>query len=448
MRQIKISSIIDSPSFYSILAQVFRIISGPLILLVLSKKMSPDELGFYFTFINIAAMQQMMEMGFGFTTTQFVAHAISSEKTKSERSKSINNYHRLTKVWFFSVALLILTVINGFGLWFYSDYVGVITWIYPWFILIIGISVSSVFMPMQILLEGGQKQKVVYKVRLISSLIYTLVLFFLIVSNCGLYSLGLATLISSIAVPIMLYREFSVFNKNYKCIEPWNLVDMKLTFKEVWPMLSKISISWVFGYFFWNSFNLITFKIFNAEVAGKMGMSISLLKAGYSISESLMVAKVSRIANLISQKKIRFASVVFYKTYRSSLLLLMCGYSIFYLLLISIDIPFLNKKILDPVNLLGVALYFVLLLPITLQASYCRAFKCEPYFYLSLFMNISLPFAFYLSCLIIPDGVFFPLCVINFICLLWSYKIYNGYRLKIKITDSSTGFVCSRGRYD
>lgn len=45
------------------------------------QKPSDAEMSFYYSFFNVIAIQQMLEMGFGFVLKQYIAHAYKHDFT-------------------------------------------------------------------------------------------------------------------------------------------------------------------------------------------------------------------------------------------------------------------------------------------------------------------------------------------------------------------------------
>lgn len=418
-----------SASLFSVLSQLARVVSGPLVLLVITSSLDSEVMGFYFTFINIIALQQILEMGFGFTIVQFISHAQTKGGGEKHTVQANSyRYYLLSKVWFLIIAICVAVFINLGGVWFYSGYQGGVAWLYPWQLLIVSVSINCFLMPCQILLEGAQQQVVVYRARFFSAIVGSVMLLICIFYNLGLYSLSIAGIGSSMVLYLLLKPHYKLFTNDvsWQVSCETNKVNLlKNTITEVWPMLSKISVTWILGYFFWNSFNLISFKLMTPSFAGKLGLSLAMAKAGYSIAESLLTAKISLFSNLIAQKKSSVALSVFQRNFYAAMTVLIAGYIVFLLFYTTGMFPFINKKVLDVENLVSIFMYFTILLPITLHANYCRAFKHEPYFYLSLFMNLCVPIVFIVSCMYFPVNIFAPLCIVNLISLYWSTLIFK-----------------------
>ncbi len=410
----------------SLSAQLIRGISGPITLLLLSATLSTEEMGFYFTFLSIAAMQQLMEAGLGFTIIQYIAHAyvLSDDGSWSTESKAkIKSYTAFTFIWFACISLFILFGVSVFGFWFYSGYIGGVDWRGPWLAMVLAIVLNAALMPIQIFLEGTQQQSLVYGARLKASLAYAVSIWLAILSDMGLYSISVALVASAIAL------SWALLPVGIKCITQcwpekrfWSLYG---TLLEVWPMLSKISVTWILGYFFWNSFSLVAFRLLDATAAGKIGFTFSLARAGFTISESILISQNSIYGDLISKNEINTARRRFKMYFSTSLFILIVGYTMFSLIILFFPEFYIMEKMLKPVEVVQVFLYFIVLLPITSQANFCRAFKYEPYFHLSLVFNILIPLTFIVFVQWFVSWAFLAIALVSIPILFWSNMIYH-----------------------
>lgn len=409
-------------------SQSLRLLSGPITLLVISSELSPEVMSFYFSFLSLIAMQQLLEMGLGFTVKQFIAHAYhENDNTWSSISiMKIKAYYKFSMIWFLVLTIFIVLVVGLFGACFFSSYAGDISWEYPWLALVISTGLTTLVTPIQFLVEGCQKQIEYYKARLISGIINAIVICLALLSGLGLYSLSLSVFFSNLALYFILRYEIMsilvVFNKNKN---ESNTSSLKDTFFEMWPMLSKMSLTWCTGYFFWNSFNLLAFKFLSPEMSGKFGFTLLLARSGFAIAESVVASQSTLYSQSISKGDIQKAKYDFNKSMVMSLIILFCGYSIFVSGFYIYPQFYMFDKVLNVQSTIQIFIYFLLLLPVVLQANFCRCFKDEPYLKLSLFCNFSIPIAFYIILMIFNEVIFALLLPLSIIFLLWSVKIMN-----------------------
>lgn len=410
----------------ALLSQAVRLLAGPILLIAISDSLSAEQMIFYFSFYNVIALQQLLEMGMGFTIKQFISHdyVLIAGVWEDQSIKRTKSYFRFAFIWFTIISLSIIVFIGFFGVWFFSSYQGDIDWKGPWIALVVSAAVASFFMPFQLLVEGCQYQIELYSAKLVSSLALSITLIICIKLEFDLYSLSISSIVSNGILYLFLYRPLIKIIKSLKKIKEYGGSN-RMIFIKLWPMLSKISVTWITGYFFWNSFNLIAFKNLPPETAGKFAFTLGLAKSGYHIAESIVSAQSTIYANKIAQGKVREAVKTFEKVQFLSILLLFSGYMFYVLIAFIFPQFFIFSKTLDMTKALQIFLYFLLLLPVVLQANFCRCFKVEPYLFLSLFCNISIPSLFYLSLSYYGEVVFIVLLPISIMLLIWSKFLYK-----------------------
>jgi O-antigen/teichoic acid export membrane protein len=411
---------------YSLLSQSIRLLSGPITLLVVSSSLTNEQMSFYFSFFSLIAMQQLLEMGLGYTVKQFIAHAYKEEDGiwKVTSIKDVKSYFRFTCLWFLFLVLFILLGIGFLGYYFFSSYAGNIDWLSSWWCLVFVSAVATGLSPILFVLEGCQKQVQIYKGRMISAIVSSLSLWIAMIMQLDLYSIAISVLISNLVLFKYLYPHISrllvIFRKS-----PGHSKEIKEVFKELWPMLSKLSVTWGMGYLFWNSFNLTAFKLFTPEQAGKFGFTLALARAGFGIAESIVNSQSTIYSRNISEGKILQAKASFTKSLFISQVLILAGYGLYLVAYKFYPSFYLFDKTLSLWVTIQIFLYFSLLLPVNSQANFCRCFKKEPYFKLSMFCNISVPVVFLITSYIFRDVVFIYLLPLSIIFILWSRIIFK-----------------------
>lgn len=410
----------------ALLAQVTRIFSGPVILLFISGSLTKEQMSFYFPFFNLIAMQQLLELGIGFTIKQFISHAFKETDGVwcVESIRRIKSYFRLALLWFVLLSLFILFGIGFFGAWFFSSYDGDVNWILAWWSLVTVTALTTLMTPVQFIIEGTQKQIELYKGKMLYSLVSSISICFSLYCGLGLFSVAISVCLSNIALYVYLSPTIKLLFNQIIVVEGYGK-SIRGTLVEMWPMLSKISITWLTGYFFWNSFNLIAFKELSPEMAGQFGFTLSLARAGYGVAESLVGSQSTIYSQEISNGNILKAKSIFEKSMLCSMLLLFTGYVSYILLYVYFPGFYFFEKTLDFNSTIPMFLYFFLLLPVVLMANFCRCFKEERYLKLSLFCNISVPLFFYISSVVFGTVTFLVLLPLSVIFIFWSLLLFS-----------------------
>lgn len=386
-----------SISLYSALANGIKMIAGPITLLFISKNLNSEQISFYYTFFSFVAMQQLAELGLGHTLKQYISHAYKLENHNwVEESKSkIKVYILFGFKWFFCVAIFMILVVGPIGWYYYSDYTGNVVWLFPWISLVIVSALVTALIPVQILIEATQNQKIVYQAQSVSALINSVSIWALLTLDFSLYTISLALIISNIffysflwSYAKSLYDKLSIISVTSKAVT---------VFKELWPLLSRVSIVWGVGFLFWNGFNLISFKIYSADYAGKVIFTIALARAGFGLADSLFSSQITAISYQIAQGQVQQAKEYAKKYQKFSITVLLIGYFTFCVLANILSDFFLFQKIVDMEYTISIFLFFTATLLLTTQNNFIRCFKVEPFVYVSVIQGGAIPLAFYLS---------------------------------------------------
>jgi O-antigen/teichoic acid export membrane protein len=408
---------------YAGISKLFKAIAAPITLLVISDKLSLEEISFYFTFFNLIAMQQLAELGVGHVLKLSIAHSIHIERDLS--LKKIKAYFCFSIVYFSGISAFILTCVGYAGILYYNSYSGQIDWFYPWISLVISTSIVTLLTPISLLLEGLQKQLQIYKAQAISSIINPIMTCLFLYLNFGLYSISIGLILSSMAFYLMLLPSFLSLLKKIK--------NNDLTYKlkevlvELWPLLSRVSLVWGLGFVFWNGFNLIAFKYLPPIDAGKIIFTFTLAKVGFSIAESITQSHMPLYSAELSQKKYHSTYKSFLNYKRLSLSTLIFGYSLFFIIKLLFPSFYVFEKVTDELITLQIFFFFIILLLLTSYNNFIRCFKVEPFLKVSIYHSLLCPFVFYLSCLYLYQYSFIFCSLIILGSLVISKKITHNY---------------------
>lgn len=405
----------------SLLSKAINILGGPITLLIISSKLSTEEIAFYYTFFNLIALQQLVELGLGFTLKQNMSHAfkIDGGEWSNDSKKNIKSYFSFGLKWFLMISVFIILFIGPVGYFYYYGYNGTVNWKLAWCCLIIILSFSILLSPIMIFLESTQNQLIVYKSQLIFSFFNIIALWFFLYFDFKLLSIALSLFISNLILLVLLLllggnviREIMIIKAERK---------FKDTFLELWPLFSRVSIVWGFGFMFWNGFNLISFKIFDENIAGKIILTITLARSGYIIAETICNSQTTIIANMISNKKYLIAKE-YYKKYKIiSIFLLVLGYFSFVCLNYFYPSFYLFKKTMPIEYVLSVFLFFLILLLLTLNNNYIRCYKIEPFVKVSIWHSLAVPIVYFYTAKI--GFALYPCTIILMVSLYWSKKV-------------------------
>ncbi|WP_341517167.1 O81 family O-antigen flippase [Citrobacter gillenii] len=414
-------------SLLSICFSSIRVFVGPITLLVLAKKLSSEELGFYYAFFSLTAMAQLLEVGMTGVLKQYYSHAYESTGDKENYDK-ISSYFLFSLYWYFALSIIFffMGVIVSYVM--FKDYDGLIQWNAAWYLLLLISCISLMLLPLNAMLDGTQKQNMLIRANIVSQLIVAISLWVAIYSGLGLYSMALSQFAGIISFLSSIYLLNSC---------SWNFYDFKrkeVVFKkvffELWPLLKKTSVVWFLGYFYWNGFNIISFKYLGPEIAGCIGISIAIMRAGQNIAVSILNSQMTLYANNIAKGFFKEAKIIFDRYFIMSLLLLLIGYGVFYLLYFLKPNFFLFKKVLPLEQMIYVSIFFIFTFIISGVEVFTRCFKVEKFVITQVINSILTPSLFLLGIHLQMKYFILPIAsvfVVSILTISISRRFYSGY---------------------
>ncbi len=410
----------------SFLTSLIRVIGGPVTILLVSSILTVEEMGFYYTFFSFISMAQLFEIGVGFVLKQYYSHDCKHDedgKLTADSREICGRLFKFSTQWYAGLSTIYILALIPFGYVYFNDYAGDVDWTFPYILLIISTGARVLINVFDSYLDGMQHQVLLNKARLYSSLSMSFSLWVCIYSNFKLVSLGLSQLVYVFVFVAMLFlnrREF------------WHELKLKVdeySFKKemvrIFPLLGKTSIVWFFGYFFWNGFTLLSFKIYGAEMAGKIGLSVALARGGYDVANSFVNNQRTIVANAIANDKFHDGYGLFKKYFLFSLAILACGFTGFMLLQLIWPDFYLFDKVIPNADLIALFVFYFLILYMTGVNNFVRSYKIEPFLLLSVYNAIAIPVAFYITPILGMSNLFTLSLVAFAPSIIISTYVYN-----------------------
>lgn len=368
--------------------QLYRLISGPLMLLFIPLYLTQIEQGYWYTFSSVATLAVFADLGFSNIILQFAAHEFAFLNFNDNGTiygeeihlRKLADFFRFSVKWVCKVTLIVFPIIVIGGYFFINQKPDEnINWIFPW--LIYSISSAFVFINSSILyfFEGcnsvAKVQSIRFKITLLTSLTVLIGLFL----EIKLFASALSLLVSAVIGSFFIYN-------NYKLtiLQLWRLSAIKFYSweREFLSLIWRYAISWCTGYLVFQPFVPIYFQYYGAIEAGKVGLSLSITGAIFSIANIVVVSKMPTLNILISQKAWeevdRLLKEMFFYTAFLFTIMFFCFMTIDIYCYAKYDI---FQRLLPPLLMfqLFVAVFFQLLSNIFI--AYLRAHNKEPMMY-------------------------------------------------------------------
>lgn len=415
---------IRKESYYSMISVGFKLLSGPISILLITTSLSELEQGIYFMFLSLSSVQWVFELGI---TTCMVQY-ISSSTNKADRLKYTNFLF-----YFMISSSLLLFVFLYLSSFYIFDDVAYELWFEPWFFYLILVALNLWANFILVVEEGSGDIEHAYMTKMLSAIAYSTTLMSSLYLGGALYSLFFAQLSMFIVV---IYRSFNRIN--YKNISGFFscFSSLKATFFKVMPFQYKLSIVWITGYLYWNSFQLILFKYESPELSGYFGATNGVFGALAMMAISLVStqrARWGRINEIEGGKKTY--PYFLREAFKGSVIYIVMSL-IFIVSFALFPYPSLKNRFL-PLSLMALLFvfrYFVLFQEFILI--YLRTFKDEPLYKITVVNYMLLPCGIFLGVflgdvkLVLIISIFF-----QFLFSLIYYGKMNKYLLRRGFLD-------------
>jgi len=393
--------------------QIWRIFAGPITLLLIPAFISPEVQGYWYTFGSLSALSILADLGFSTIVLQFAAHeyaylAIDDNGYISGDQEHLNrlaSFFRFTVKWLALIVSISFPVIFGIGFYLMSQKTVTINWLYPWIIFIIGSGISFFTNTILYFFEGCGSLGLGQRTRWYISVISTLILWICLFAHFSLYSLALASVLSSAVGTGLIWWNFKGLIKIFMQISRDYYYSWK---SEFFPLLGRYSISWASGYLIFQIYTPLMFHFHGAVEAGKVGISISLWTTIFSISNIWVYAATPRMNMLVSKKEWKDLDRELKRSLTLSLITYLLGIIGFicFIYLLSFKIDLLPRFASPPALAMLGAGWFCQMIINTI-AVYLRAHKEEPFVLPSVISAIYIVIVTFLVARYLPAECYF-----------------------------------------
>jgi len=377
--------------------QFWRLLSGPLMLLVIPFYLTQVQQGYWYLFSSLAALRIFADLGFSNIILQFSAHEYAhlsfnlyGELTGDKYDiQKLGSFFRFVIKWLVIMCSVIFPIIFVTGVFFLVRDKVVSIYIVPWIIYSVGSLIDFFNNSIFSFIEGMDQIAKVQRSRLYVGIINTIVLIGCLLLHWNIYALSLAMLLSSSFMFVTIFYTFGeviakIWRYSQNFIYPWK--------REILPLFKKYVLSFASGYFIFQIYTPLIHYFHGPVYSGKVGISLSLVTAIFTFSNIWMYTITPRINMLVARKQWNTLDIMFHKrlflgivTYVSIVVMLVLLVRFFgsYAVITKIFERFLSIKSLTIIILSYFMQFFV-----NSWAVYLRGHKQEPYWFVSILSAI------------------------------------------------------------
>jgi O-antigen/teichoic acid export membrane protein len=426
--------------FFTLLNQLWHLISGPIIILLIPLFLSPEQQGYWYLFGSLAALRTFADLGFSNIVLQFSAHEFAflyfldnGQLAGEERNlKKLGSFFRFVIKWISSICIVVFPIIYVIGIVFFVRDDVLTVYLLPWTLYAIGTLINFFNNSILSFIEGFNKIELIQRIRFRVALINTVVVMTILIFGGNIYALAFGMLLSASSVFVSIFGGFrklliQLINISRGFIYDWR--------KEIFPLFIKYALSFSSGYFIFQIYTPLMHYFYGPIYSGKVGITLTLVMAIFNFSNIWMYTITPKMNMLISQKLWSNLDSLFRKRLLLSLgTYLLISMMLFLFLAIFGNfwiIPKITARFLPITSLIILLVCYFLQVFINAWALYLRGHKQEPYVVPSVVSAVSIVIITYIVGRLMSPVWFFLGFMTSYV---WSmpvdYSIYKKCKRK------------------
>jgi O-antigen/teichoic acid export membrane protein len=388
----------DRPVIFALTTKVWNLLAGPITILLIARHFRPDLQGLYYTFGSLLLLQSFVELGLfqiviNVTSHEWAHLSLGSDGRIIGAPAAISRLVSLGRAvfkWYGVVSTIFVVVLSTIGWIFFSrTYHSGVRWQAPWLLLVLLTGLLLWVLPFNSLLEGCNQVAVINRFRLVQAVLGTLSLWVVITLGGGLWALVVSTGVSLLRDLYLVLVQYRRFFKPFFRPASAERINWR---SDVWPMQWRIGSTGLVSYFAYSLFNPVLFKYHGAELAGRMGMTWSLIGALQASAFAWVQPKVPRFGILIARKQYTELDRLFRRTATVALIVAVTGAAILWFLIYALNVfgYSLAGRLLPPLPTALFLMAAILMQFSWAQAAYLRAHRKDPLAPLSIISSIAI----------------------------------------------------------
>ncbi len=301
-------------------------------ILLLTHFLTPVQQGWYYSFLSLAALYTLFDLGLSIVLVQFSAHLFINVKWLGKGRVAGESGEQFLSLVGQSLRLyLLLGLAFSFlmipaGLLFFGEKGSearllISDWQWPWICLVIATAANILALPFLALVEGSGRVGEAYGIRLLQGVLGSIGCWTVLSIGGGLWAPSMIPAIGFFVVlswlifrqPILLYNALRIGDSHIQWAH------------EIWPLQWRIGLGWLSGYFLTQIYTPILFYYQGAEMAGQMGLSLTIANMLGLLAQSWIARRVPVMAQAAGRKDWRLLDKVFTQDFVVSVLAFLGG---------------------------------------------------------------------------------------------------------------------------
>jgi hypothetical protein len=368
--------------------RLWQAFAGALTVLLITARLDPTEQGWYYTFVSVAALYSVFEMGLSTAVLQMTAHNFlrlrwSPTGVEGEGVEEFGSFVAKSIKVYLIAALLFFVAVYPIGLYLFSDREATLfqplAWVGSWTVLVFLTSLSLLTLPFLAVAEGSGAIAEVYAVRLVQGVVGSLACWLLLWNGAALWATAMMGMAAVCIVIVWL-----------RTIRPslWHLVREYWSSnrfdwaKELWPLQWRVGLGWV-SVFAWSQLATpIVFFYQGPVAAGQIGLSLTIAHMVGIFAQSWIARGVPLMSQAVARQDWDQMRNIFAYDLKKALMVYFGGSMVVLTLWFTLANTIYSERVLSGEAFLALFLFVLLYLVNGALATQLRSFKKEPLLWL------------------------------------------------------------------
>ena len=299
----------SSAAIFTILNRGVAFLKGPFLIYFILTEFSNYDQGVWYLLMSFGAIYTFLDFGFSIIITQYVSHEFgllkNNKLTQEFYSNVTNILTKFIKIYLFIFGSLICYIIIV-AVFFMSD-----TALSEWVLYSMLLSLNFLISPLQFAYMGIDKVGKVQSSIFFGNFVGLIAQITSLYIGLKFFSLAMGILFSLIVNIVFFWSYSKSFWKNiWKNIWKNRSNGGCKNFSELTNLQLRYAISWISGFFMFNTIVPIISKTIDIEYAGKIGLAINILSAIYGVAAIWGFISIPKFNMNVAQKKFDNAKVL------------------------------------------------------------------------------------------------------------------------------------------
>ena len=317
---------------YALLTRAWHMLSAALTVPLIVIFFSPGLQGYYYTFAGLLGAQTLLVLGLGQAVQQFVSHEwarleFAPDGTLRGDAAALSRLASLREFvvrWYGVLALITVLVLGTGGFLFMRHFTppdgpADVAWTLPWLGLCVATALNLFASPALVFVEGCNEVAAAHRIRLQRATLSRVAGWIVIACGGGLWALPVGATVSLLALLVFTGRRYGAFFVALFAAADRERIRWR---REIWPVQWRLMASSLAGYACFSLLTPILFAFHGPVIAGRMGMTWSLLSSLWGFSFALLGTRVPSLAIAAARRNRQQAERVFRAALLNSTLLL------------------------------------------------------------------------------------------------------------------------------